>query len=161
MGEYILNAEATRVVNRNEKGSVTYRRRYKRGDVVDVSKIDEAQVQRLIESGYLVPKGEAEDDGEGSGTTEGSEGSGDATSGLVDTPSTAASLGSTGTQDEDPESDEERPDGSEDSGEVEEEDFESYDYPTLQRLAKERTGDGSGGKQDLIDRLKRHASASE
>ncbi len=38
------------------------------------------------------------------------------------------------------------------------EDFESMDYPTLQRLAKARTGNGAGGKDDLVARLEAHAA---
>lgn len=50
----ILNTERMRVVERNERGNVTYRKRYKKGDEVDVSHMDEAHVERLKESGVLV-----------------------------------------------------------------------------------------------------------
>lgn len=38
------------------------------------------------------------------------------------------------------------------------EDFSTMDYPTLQRLAKARTGNGAGGKDDLVSRLEAHAT---
>ena len=51
---YILATEAMRVVDRNERGNVTYRKRYKKGDEVDTSVMDEARVKALVESGALV-----------------------------------------------------------------------------------------------------------
>jgi hypothetical protein len=56
---YYLNREAFRVVERNDRGNVTYRKRYRRGDEVDVSHIDETHVENLVNSGALV---ESEDD---------------------------------------------------------------------------------------------------
>lgn len=55
----ILAAEALRVVNRNDRGIVTYRKRYKKGDEVDVSKMEKAHVENLKEEGSLV---DSEDD---------------------------------------------------------------------------------------------------
>lgn len=130
MVKYVLKAQATRVVNKNDKGIVTYRKRYKRGDVVDVSYIEPAQVEALVAAGHLVlddgsAAPDAEEEAGATGTPDDAEGQGDA------------------------------------EDEAEAEDFNSYDYPTLQRLAKERTGDGSGGKQDLIDRLTAHAESDD
>ena len=86
--KYILNREATRVVQRNEKGTVTYRKRYKKGDVVDVSYIDPTQVENLVASGAFTVEDDGEDDTE---ETEGPEspdedpkGSGDGTDGQDD-----------------------------------------------------------------------------
>lgn len=56
---YFLNTEAMRVVEKNERGSVTYRKRYKRGDKVDVSHMTEERVDLLVDKGTLV---ESEDD---------------------------------------------------------------------------------------------------
>lgn len=63
----VLNTERMRVVERNERGNVTYRKRYQRGDVVDTSHMDEAHVENLKESGVLVDEDseEATDDAEG------------------------------------------------------------------------------------------------
>lgn len=55
-GELVLNREAMRVVERNDRGIVTYRKRYKQGDVVDTSHIDSAQVENLQRSGALVER---------------------------------------------------------------------------------------------------------
>ena len=75
--KYILNREATRVVQRNEKGTVTYRKRYKKGDVVDVSYIDPTQVENLVASGALVVEDDAEEAEEPTGPSTPAEGSGD------------------------------------------------------------------------------------
>ena len=56
---YILNTEAMRVVEKNDKGTVTYRKRYKKGDEVDTSHMDEARVEHLVSKGTLV---QSEDD---------------------------------------------------------------------------------------------------
>jgi len=56
---YILNTEAMRVVERNDKGNVIYRKRYKKGDEVDVDHLEEGRLEVLVEAGTLV---ESEDD---------------------------------------------------------------------------------------------------
>lgn len=129
----VLNAAAMRVVEKNDRGIVTYRKRYKRGNVVDVSHIDPAHVEALVRAGRLVDPDDVDEPEEAPETPDAPEGSGDGTEGQEE-----------GDEETEPE-----------------EDFDSYDYPTLQRLAKERTGDGSGGKQDLLDRLKAHAAADD
>lgn len=53
-GEHFLNRERMRVVQRNDRGSVTYRKQYKFGDEVDVSHLDETQVKNLLKSKALV-----------------------------------------------------------------------------------------------------------
>lgn len=53
--KYRLNREQFRVATRNDRGSVNYRKRYRRGDVVDVSKIDDDHLKNLIASRALVP----------------------------------------------------------------------------------------------------------
>lgn len=53
MADY-LNRERMRVVERNEKGNVTYRKRYRFGDKVDVSHMDEDHAENLRNSGVLV-----------------------------------------------------------------------------------------------------------
>ena len=62
MGLY-LNREALRVVGRNERGVVNYRKRYKRGDKVDTSKMPDTQVENLKNSGALVSSQEDVADG--------------------------------------------------------------------------------------------------
>lgn len=56
---YILNTGAMRVVERNDKGNVTYRKRYRRGDEVDVDHLEEGRLDVLLAAGTLV---ESEDD---------------------------------------------------------------------------------------------------
>lgn len=41
------------------------------------------------------------------------------------------------------------------------EDYASMDYPTLQNLAKTRTGNGGGSKEDLIARLREHDAQNQ
>jgi hypothetical protein len=54
-----LNRPRFRVVNRDDRGRVIYRKRYVFGDEVDTSKMDENHVDRLVASGALV---DSEDD---------------------------------------------------------------------------------------------------
>lgn len=63
-----LNREAMRVVEKNDRGLVTYRKRYKFGDEVDTDHIDDVQVENLTKSGVLV---ESEDDLTGRGGPQG------------------------------------------------------------------------------------------
>lgn len=53
-GTYYLNRERFRVVERNDRGNVVYRKMYKFKDEVDVSHIDETHVENLVASGALV-----------------------------------------------------------------------------------------------------------
>jgi hypothetical protein len=140
--QYILKAEATRVVQKNDRGIVTYRKRYKRGDVVDVSYIEDAQVQRLLEAGHLaLDTGEAtenEDDGTAAAA---------ATTAATSSTGTVADLGSTATQsDQDKDAEGDR--------------YDSMSYSDLQAEAKQRTGNGGGSAEDLRDRL-READAED
>lgn len=52
--KYLLNTEAMRLVEKDERGRVTKRRRYKKGDAVDASMIEESRLDALVESGTLV-----------------------------------------------------------------------------------------------------------
>ena len=54
MASYYLNRERMRVVKRNDKGNVTYRKRYRFGDKVDVDHLEEGRTEALVESGALV-----------------------------------------------------------------------------------------------------------
>src|SRR5690349_12541540 len=58
----VLTTEAMRVVETNDRGRVTFRKRYKKGDVVDESKIDSDRLDALKAKGTLVDEAEFEDD---------------------------------------------------------------------------------------------------
>lgn len=124
----VLNTERMRVVERNERGNVTYRKRYQRGDVVDTSHMDEAHVENLKKDGVLVDEEEAE---EGEGTSDDSEGSGDSTEGSGDPSATLAP-----SPDDDDNSTGGAPVAGNDEDVVSE--FDSMDYSQLQAAAKER-----------------------
>lgn len=88
---YRLTSEALRVIQSDEKGKVTYRRRYKKGQIVDTSKMDEKRVELFIQKGYLVdedaePEAEPEETEDGQESSEGSDGSEQATGDLPDLP---------------------------------------------------------------------------
>lgn len=51
---HYLNTEQMRVVEKNDRGVVKYRKRYKFGDEVDTSHMDEDRVKHLTERGSLV-----------------------------------------------------------------------------------------------------------
>jgi hypothetical protein len=145
---YFLNTSAMRVVDRNERGNVTYRKRYRKGDEVDVSHIDEARVKYLVEKGTLV---QSEDD------LSAAQDAGDATphSGpygaeTSDAPSTLDAPREDGEQ----ESTEGEGEG---EGEEEVEDVDEYsemDYATLQQEAKSRDLNAGGSAEDLRARLR-------
>lgn len=136
---YILASEAMRVVEKNDRGGVTYRKRYKRGQEVDVSHIDDAQVESLLASGALVESDsdEAEAVQEATDTPEGSEVTGD-TTGDTGEPLSPAAL---------PQNQPEEPDEQEDR-------YDAMSYPDLQREAKERDLNGGGSAEDLRERLR-------
>ena len=136
MSKYILKAEATRVGQKNDRGIVTYRKRYKRGDEVDVSKIDEAQVQRLLDAGHLVlDTDEAPDeDAEALAAEQARATATSSGAGVADLGSTATNEGG----DLDTEGDR----------------YDSMSYSDLQSEAKQRTGNGGGSADDLRERLR-------
>ncbi len=136
MSKYILKAEATRVVQKNDRGIVTYRKRYKRGDEVDVTKIDETQVQRLVEAGHLVlDDGEATDDAAEALAAEQARATATSSgAGVADLGSTATNEG--GDQDEEGDR------------------YDGMSYSDLQAEAKQRTGNGGGSAEDLRERLR-------
>jgi hypothetical protein len=55
MGTYIVTATSHVAVELNDKDQIVGKTRYKRGDEIE---LDDAEAQRLVESGGLVPKGE-------------------------------------------------------------------------------------------------------
>lgn len=136
MAKYILKSEALRVVTHNEKGNVNYRRRYKRGQEVDVSKIEDAQVEALLRTGRLVlDTEEPTDEAEAALAAEA------ARVIAASSPGTAGDLGSTATQtDQDEEAEGDR--------------YTNMSYSDLQAEAKQRTGNGGGSADDLRDRLR-------
>jgi TATA-binding protein-associated factor Taf7 len=140
--QHILLAEATRIVVKNDKGIVTFRKRYKRGDVLDVEHIDPAHLQKLIDSGHVTD-----------GTEEVTD---DADADLAADAARVRAAGSTGgtgdlgtsstqsDQDEDAEGDR----------------YDGMSYADLQAEAKQRTGNGGGSAEDLRERL-READAED
>lgn len=139
---YYLNSDRMRVVQKNDRGLVTYRKRYGRGDEVDTSKIEDAQVENLLRTGALV---ESEDDVAERGAPRppyrGSE-------------VTGAATGEAG---ENPEHDTDRTimaegDG-EDDGELVDE-YSGMDYAELQQAAKGRGLNAGGSADDLRARLR-------
>lgn len=144
---YILNTEAMRVVTRNERGNVDYRKRYRKGDEVDTSKMDEAHVQNLIERGTLV---QSEDDlTEQESATGTSPVSGPYGASTEVTPETEAAAAST-------------PEAQPDSNAVEDVDeYSDMDYASLQREAKERDLSAGGSADDLRARLRADDADSE
>lgn len=53
---YYLTTQGMRIVETNDRGNITYQREYVRGEEVDVSHIDDARVEALVESGDLSEK---------------------------------------------------------------------------------------------------------
>lgn len=138
MAPYVLNSEAMRVVERNERGNVTYRKRYRKGDEVDTSHMDEAHVASLVEDGLLV---ESEDD----------------LSDSVDAGDLAPTSGPFGAATGEP-GDATAP---EESGTEQSEDddalvdeYSSMDYAQLQKAAKDRDLSAGGSADDLRARLR-------
>lgn len=134
---YVLRTERLRIVERNDKGNVTARKRFKRGDVVTKSDFaDPDRFNQLVASGALIEQEKFNEADE-----------------MIVPAEVLGKQGVTGGSTE----------GRSDGGAVDPvdppEDFTSYDYPTLQQLAKERTGDGSGGRDALIERLEEHRDA--
>lgn len=129
---YRLNTEALRVVQRNERGVVTYRKRYRKGQVVDTSKMEDYRVEALVAAGALVEGDEVESTDD---TDEPTEDPAAAGAGPVPT----ATAGASEPQYED--------------------DLDETSYSDLQRIAKEETGDGSGNTEALITRIRAHRAA--
>lgn len=138
----VLNTGAMRVVQRNERGVVTYRKRYRRGDVVDTSKMDSDRVEALKAKGTLVEKSEFDED---QGDT--SEAAVQATrGGFADTPTggPAENAGQV-----------ESPDGEDDASDEQTEDaYATMDYAQLQAEAKSRGLNAGGSAEDLRGRLR-------
>lgn len=142
MSKIILKAEATRVVQKNDRGIVTYRKRYKRGDVVDVSYIEDAQVERLLASGALAYEDEEDtDDAESELAADAARARATSSTGSV------ADLGTTATQ----------------AGgvELESDEYDDMGYSDLQGLAKSRDLNAGGSAEDLRARLREDDADSE
>lgn len=134
--QHILKAEATRIVVKNDRGIVTFRKRYKRGDVLDVEHIDPAHLQRLVDAGHV-----ALDDGEATDDAEEDLAAQYARTQAANSTGSVGDLGSTGTQsDQDPDAEGDR--------------YDSMSYAELQSEAKQRTGNGGGSADDLRERLR-------
>lgn len=149
---YYLNRERMRVVERNDRGNVSYRKKYVFGDEVDTSKIDDAQVESLVNSGALVEdRDNLKRRREGNVPFPGSQVAGAATAPSADhsehfdvededdgetDPSTAQTPGEDALQPE------------------EVDDYTSMDYAELQQEAKSRDLNAGGSANDLRARLR-------
>ncbi len=142
---YILNRERLRIVERNERGSVVYRKRYKRGDEVDTDHIDDARVQNFLDTGVLVESEDDLDEPESAGATSPTGG-----------PFGAATTGSGEGQGVEEGSDD--GEGSDDEHDVDQ--YDAMDYGELQQAAKSRNLNAGGSAEDLRTRL-READSDE
>lgn len=141
--KYRLTSEALRVVQSDDKGKVTYRRRYKKGQIVDVTKMDQDRLDLFIDKGYLVdvdadpepdPEEVKEDPTEE--TTE---------------PETAPEPTEESTPQEEPK---DNPEETPETGPSAEDVYDRMPYAELQQEAKARTGNGAGNAAELQARLR-------
>lgn len=144
--DYVVLADGQSMFEFNERGDMTHKARFKKGDTVSLT---EGQAAGLLRHGGIREAGEAPRDAdgpdEGAGTTEAVGGSGETFT------------------DEDLPFDEDGVKDLDDDGNIvedEDDDYESMEYGDLQALAKSRTGNGGGSKADLIERLRKHDSES-
>lgn len=152
---YYLTTGGMRVVQVNERGVVTWRKEYSRGDEVDVDRLEEGRLDLLLETGDLVEKKDdvpTDDGGESPATVTAAASA--VTAGSTSTaphnaagqplsPVTGEDVGSREVEkdiDEDPNAGGDR--------------YDSMSWPDLQAEAKTRTGDASGGKEAVIGRLR-------
>lgn len=129
MAKYILTTERMRIVQRNERGNVTFRKRYSKGDEVNPDHLEEGRLEALLESGALVEDSEADEVSEQSNQS-------------------APNL--------DPETDDEDEDDTDedDDSSTGPDRYDDMSYADLQAESKSRTGDGSGGAEALKARLR-------
>lgn len=146
---HILNREALRVVNKNDKGIVTYRKRYRKGDVVDTSYMDEVHVENLIEAGVLVASEDDLDERESAtGTSPTAPPFGASTDGSGDTIVVP-----------DAERGEVKIPADDETESVDE--YSAMDYASLQKAAKDRGLNGGGSAEDLRTRLREYDASDE
>jgi len=139
-----------RVVERNDKGNVTYRKKYKFGDEVDTDHLDETHVENLVNSGALV---ESEDDLTGWNGL-GAAGSGTAVTGAATAEAADHSDLAEG-EDRGPEDPEDNTlEGSDDGDQHDVDEYDAMDYAELQTEAKQRSLNAGGSAQDLRARLR-------
>lgn len=168
---YRLNTERMRVVQRNERGNVTYRKSYNFGDEVDTDRLEEGRLEALVEDGVLVSSeddlSEAEDAGgiaptsppfgaataasvpgtegpEDDGTEQPDEG--DEATGSDSTPSPNTQGGA------DPVDPAQQADNPDDPNTVDR--YDEMDYAALKAEAKQRDVSQSGSAEDLRNRLR-------
>lgn len=175
---YILNREAMRVVEKNDKGIVTYRKRYRKGDEVDTGHMDEAHVDSLVESGVLVeseddvtPEGDASAISPTSGPFGAATGEATATTATTDAVVTeedeaeqigdpdSGSVAANTLQPSNPESEVVPPARTDDDDVEAVDQYSDMDYPTLQKTAKARDLNAGGSGDEIRARL-READAS-
>lgn len=163
----ILNREALRVVTRNDRGAVNYRKRYRRGDEVDTSKMQDTQVEALVKSGALVDsEDDLSDPASATGASPASGPYGAATAASGDTPDTPdeqtapVTEGAEESYNPDDAADGSSPNTEGGADDVEDVDqYSEMDYGTLRSTASKRDLDTSGNTEDLRTRL-READAS-
>lgn len=154
---YILAAEALRVVERNDRGIVTYRKRYKKNDEVDTSHMDEAHVENLVRSGRLV-----ESDTDTSDNT-----NLDAVTPSAESVATGTDAGTNATQGAGPVSQTDEAGGDADA-DIEDDDnaggdrYDGMSYPELRAEASARDGvNANGSAEDLRARLREDDKSSD
>lgn len=144
---YILNRAAMRVVQKNERGNVTYRKRYTRGDEVDVSKMEDEVVEKHLATGVLVDSEKDLDESVDAGDISPvSPPFGAETSAVTEDPADVVDV---------PEEEGTNTESEENPDEVEDVDaYSDMDYASLQQEAKKRDLNGGGSAEDLRARLR-------
>lgn len=167
---YRVTREAMRVVQRNERGVVIYRKRYKRGQRVDVARLPEGRLEALVASGALVNEAHDDDDAgeyeDGRGPVGSSGLTGAATDGSYDH-ADDTDLNSPPV-DEDADADEDDPDvDPAAAGPVEDpedpptvDQYTEMDYDTLKAEADKRGVSKAGGAEGIRTRLREADAAS-
>lgn len=172
--DYILNATGQTVVRYADDGRVTFRKRYSKGDVIPLTDLE---AEPLLRSGGILEKSdkdllgtdEAPSPVQGTDPDTGVRLSDTSTVGRTSGTPDATQRSGVDFREEvakarGEEFDESEYDASVDPADApveRNEDFESMDYARLQRLAKDRTGNGGGSKEDLIARLEVHAQKAQ
>lgn len=139
---YLLTNNRLRVVRKNAKGVVTYRKRYKKGDRVDVSKLVDGRLDQLLASGTLVDEDDTAEHDTQLDPIGGDERQGDGTEGSDDA--------------DEPEGGTDEPVGTGDfiSDTSTPDVYSNMEYADLQKEAKGRGLNAGGSADDLRTRLR-------
>lgn len=172
---YVVNADAQGVFRFDEKDRLVEKRIAKRGEEVELS---DAEARNLLRDGAILKKEDAKERGaapqgpsraqsEPGDWAAGGPGKGDTGGGGERFPRQGFDAKS-GDDSEEPYVGPQQQEGvmqggegpvdpdSQEYGPVGQHSYDLMEYSDLQRLAKARTGDGSGGKAALIERLQEH-----